>query len=88
MILHYFIISRFTKNNFFVEKNPSIVTFPGHIFNDVSIVVKLCLVKNLEMKFYLHEEDTNIPLKTSEEINRKLSKFYSIFLIKFRAFYT
>ncbi|CAM9396362.1 unnamed protein product, partial [Ectocarpus fasciculatus] len=36
---------RFTRNNFYVEKNPSIVTFP---------------VKNLEMKHYAHNpEDRN-----------------------------
>jgi hypothetical protein len=37
-----FHLTRFTRNNFFVEKNPTIVTFP---------------VKNLEMKDYLDSGD-------------------------------
>ncbi|CAE7363473.1 Usp39, partial [Symbiodinium microadriaticum] len=41
LILH---LNRFTKNNFYVEKNPTIVTFP---------------VKNLEMRDYLQTPDTS-----------------------------
>eukprot|EP00602_Paraphysomonas_sp_CaronLab_P000725 CAMPEP_0185027716 /NCGR_PEP_ID=MMETSP1103-20130426/12934_1 /TAXON_ID=36769 /ORGANISM="Paraphysomonas bandaiensis, Strain Caron Lab Isolate" /LENGTH=339 /DNA_ID=CAMNT_0027561823 /DNA_START=877 /DNA_END=1896 /DNA_ORIENTATION=- len=40
LILH---LNRFTKNNFYIEKNPTIVTFP---------------VKNLEMKNYLHGNES------------------------------
>lgn len=40
LILH---LVRFTKNNFNLEKNPTIVTFP---------------VKNLEMRDYLHAPDS------------------------------
>ncbi|CAN0023950.1 unnamed protein product [Ectocarpus sp. 12 AP-2014] len=41
-----FHLARFTKNNFYVEKNPTIVNFP---------------VKNLELKDWLRAEDPGLP---------------------------
>ena len=40
-----FHVKRFTKNNFFTEKNPTIVNFP---------------VKNLELRDYVEIEDENL----------------------------
>eukprot|EP00002_Diphylleia_rotans_P029191 TRINITY_DN5931_c0_g1_i2.p1 TRINITY_DN5931_c0_g1~~TRINITY_DN5931_c0_g1_i2.p1 ORF type:complete len:327 (+),score=67.35 TRINITY_DN5931_c0_g1_i2:705-1685(+) len=50
LILH---LKRFKKNNFFMEKNPTIVTFP---------------VKNLEMKDYLEIEDESASIETKYDL--------------------
>jgi U4/U6.U5 tri-snRNP-associated protein 2 len=46
-------LKRYTKNNFFTEKNPTIVTFP---------------VKNLEMSEYLTEDADQAPLPSADAV--------------------
>jgi U4/U6.U5 tri-snRNP-associated protein 2 len=49
LILH---LNRFTKNNFYLEKNPTIVTFP---------------VKNLELRSYLHRKPSPLQQQKQEK---------------------
>jgi U4/U6.U5 tri-snRNP-associated protein 2 len=49
LILH---LNRFTKNNFYLEKNPTIVTFP---------------VKNLELRSYLHRKPSALQQQKQEK---------------------
>jgi U4/U6.U5 tri-snRNP-associated protein 2 len=69
LILH---LARFTKNNFSLEKNPTVVTFP---------------VRNLELKDYLFEnsglDENSGPLPTASQIKNLSPQELRDFILKF-----